>query len=125
MSDIEEVYNKCWKCYQQISNEEHLIITQTRPLLAPAMFCLKCWGTKPKLNKHQIRRIANEADIRHTTDCRSHNPKGVGGHPPTGPLDLGGYRCICDFMDQIYNNLSILEDTDDAISLKNYRSSYS
>lgn len=66
----------------------------------------------PPLDKHLIRDLARLNDVRHTQECRTKpgNVKGDGGHTPTptrvvdGRLkfgDLGGYRCICDFMDRI------------------------
>ena len=71
------------------------------------------------LNKHQIRRISSEREIRHTQECRTKpgNVKGDGGHWPSmtnGKLHLGGYKCICDFMSRIEQNVDALEGTSDA-----------
>ena len=57
-----------------------------------------------KLTKQQIRSVLDEHGVYHTDECREAkgNKKGTGGHwPPVHPLDMGGYRCICDWKERV------------------------
>jgi hypothetical protein len=58
-----------------------------------------------KLTKDQIRLVLDDNSIRHTEACRSipGNKKNTGSHNPQErhKWDLGGYRCICDWMERI------------------------
>jgi len=51
-----------------------------------------------RLTKQEIRAVLNEHRVRHTTECRAQNPRGVGGNPRH---PLGGYVCSCDWMNVV------------------------
>lgn len=57
-----------------------------------------------KLTKEEIRAVLDKNSVKHTMECREvkGNKKGTGGHwPPNSHRDMGGYRCICDWMDRV------------------------
>lgn len=75
----------------------------------------------PPLTKDQIRRIVDERDVRHTSECRAHNPRGTKSHFKGCPDGLyperlslfGGYHCICDWRERIEANRDALIGTPD------------
>lgn len=61
--------------------------------------------------RDRVRRATEDHDIRHSLECRQHNPKGAKRHL-NGCLDelspntismFGGYHCICDLMERVEN----------------------
>lgn len=69
-----------------------------------------------KLTKSQTRTIIEARGIKHTDECRAHNPKGAKRHHDGCPEGLfperlsifGGYHCICDFTARVHANIDAL-----------------